>query len=406
MTPSTPQPARAYLTAKEAAAELGIGLPTLYAYVSRGLIRSEARAGHRSRLYRAEDVNALARRKGPADSAERAGDRILHWGLPVLDSAITLISDTALHYRGRDVARLAAGSSLEAVATLIWQCGDRDPFAAVPPMAPPEVADLRASLADLRPIDRCQALLPVLAAGDREAFNRTPDGVARTGVRILRWMAALTVGTAPGSKAIHDVLARGWAVPPAGVSLLRAALVLCADHELNVSTFTVRCVASAGATPYGGVQAGLAALAGPRHGGMTERAEALLDRLCGADDPERTVTDLLRFGEEPAGFGHPLYPRGDPRGRCLLAMMRQALPDDAVLDGALAAADAVAVQSGRPPTLDFALALLARLFALPAGAALALFAIGRTVGWIGHMLEQYEGDRLIRPRARYTGVHP
>ena len=400
------QPTQAYLTAKEAAAELGIELPTLYAYVSRGLIRSEARSGHRSRLYRVEDVHALARKKAPAESGERASNRALHWGLPVLDSAITLITDDALYYRGRDASRLAADTSLETVAALIWQTGEGDPFAAAAPAIPDGFQHSRESVSGLRPIDRCLALLPILAAADRQAFNKTPDGIAHTGARIMRWMTALISDTPPGDRPTHQTLADAWSLPESGSALLRAAMVLCADHELNVSTFTVRCVASTGATPYGSVMAGLAALAGPRHGGMTERAEALLDTLLSSADPQHTVADLLRRGEDPAGFGHPLYPNGDPRARCLLELMRQAFQGDPVIQSASAIADMIAEQSGRPPTSDFALALMSRRLGLPAGAALALFAIGRTVGWIGHVLEQYASRRLIRPRARYTGVHP
>ena len=402
MTGFSDRPTQAYLTAKEAAAQLGIGLPTLYAYVSRGLIRSEARSGHRSRLYRTEDVQALVRKKAPQDS----GDPALHWGGPVLDSAITLIADDALYYRGRDTARLAADSTVEAVASLIWDCGDGDPFSEPAPMMPEEFRPSLAAAAQLRPIDRCQALLPIIAAADREIFNRTPDGTARTGARIMRWMAALMAGTAPSEQPLHEMLAHAWSVPEPDADLLRAAMVLCADHELNASTFTVRCVASTGATPYAAVLAGLAALGGPRHGGLTERAEALLETLLTSEDPLGRADDLLRRGDEPCGFGHPLYRDGDPRARVLMAQMAAARPDDPVLQAGLSLASAVAERSGQAPTCDFALALLARCLTLPPGAALSLFALGRTAGWTGHALEQYAGNRLIRPRARYTGVHP
>lgn len=399
-------PAQAYLTAKQAAAALNIELPTLYAYVSRGLIRSEARSGHRSRLYRAEDIQALAQKKGPADSADRTSDRALHWGLPVLDSAITLIADDALYYRGQDVARLAADATLESVAALIWQCGDWDPFTEPAPDLLGGIGAGRAVARGLRPIERCQALLPVLAAEDRRAYVKTPDGIARTGARILRLMTAVITGTSPDRRPAHQTLAEAWSVTGQASSLLRAALVLCADHELNVSTFTVRCVASAGASPYAAVVAGLAAVAGPRHGGMTERAEALLQTMSLSSDPEGSVAELVRRGEEPAGFGHPLYPRGDPRATCLLELIGKVFPDDPMLRSALMISDMIAEQSGQAPSCDFALAVLARRLNLPPGSALSLFAVGRCVGWIGHILEQVAGNRLIRPRARYTGVHP
>lgn len=393
-----------YMTAGEAAAELGVSLPTLYAYVSRGLIRSEARAGSRSRLYRAEDVRALLRRREPAE--DPAGPaRSLTFGAPVLESAITLISGDRLYYRGRDAVRLAGDARLETVATLIWNV-DADPFSAPAPAVPGGLGGAAGAAAGLQPLERCMMLLPVVAAADAAAYNISAGGVAATGARLLRWLAALAAGGRPSAMPVHQYLADAWQVAEVGAGLIRAALVLCADHELNASTFTVRCVAATGATPYAAVLAGLAALSGPRHGGMTERASALLPDLIDGPDPRSAISARLRRGEDLPGFGHPLYPGGDPRGRALLRMLDDAFPGSDDLARARQAAAAAVELAGKPPTIDFALALLARRLNLPAGAALALFAIGRAVGWLGHAAEQYASGQFIRPRARYTGVHP
>lgn len=119
--------------------------------------------------------------------------------------------------------------------------------------------------------------------------------------------------------------------------------------------------------------------------------------------------DLLgerKASARQAPDGAPQYIGPADRGRCPIGLMSRSFPDDATLRSALAIADALTEQSGRPPTYDFALALLTRHLKLPPSAALSLFALGRAMGWIGHALEQYAGHRLIRPRARYTGVHP
>ena len=108
-----------YLTAREAAAELNVSRATLYAYVSRGLVRSEPVEGSRSRLYRADDVRAIRSRKTADSGPETINGASLTHGMPVLDSAITLIADGALYYRGRDVRELARSSSLESVAGLL-----------------------------------------------------------------------------------------------------------------------------------------------------------------------------------------------------------------------------------------------------------------------------------------------
>ncbi len=127
-----------YLTAREAAGELGVSLATLYAYVSRGMIRSEA-AGGRGRRYRAEDVRRLKERKERRRDPDRAIEGALHWGTPVLESAITLVADGGLYYRGRDVVDLASRSRIEEVAALIW-AGDpaaaRDLFSTTPELPP------------------------------------------------------------------------------------------------------------------------------------------------------------------------------------------------------------------------------------------------------------------------------
>jgi citrate synthase len=191
---------------------------------------------------------------------------------------------------------------------------------------------------------------------------------------------------------------------PEAAALINSALILCADHELNVSAFTARCVASAGTTPYGAVIAGLAALQGNKHGGHTERVEALFREVGEGNRVRMTIASRLRRGERIPGFGHPLYPDGDPRAKMLLARTTAVFPHKTTL--AQAIVSEVQQTIGQNPTIDFALVTLARALNLPAGAPIALFALGRTVGWIGHAIEQYNLDQLIRPRARYTGTMP
>jgi citrate synthase len=387
----------AYLTASEAAERLGIRPQTLYAYVSRGLIRSEAGAG-RARRYHAEDVAALRQKRQPGEAAEAA----LSFGMPVLNSAITLIFDGKLYYRGQDATVLARRASIRDTAALLWQEEAAALFAPdnLPVTEPAWTAASRA-VAGLKPIERALALLPAAAAADPRALDLAPAAVARTGARILRLLAAIVAGTAPSPRPIDAVLAEGWRVGAAARPLLRAALILCADHELNVSAFAARCVASAQASPYNAVIAGIAALQGGRHGGASERADAFLAEALAAPDPTVLATTYLRRGDRLPSFGHPLYPEADPRAKLLLELMaEQGAP--LVGDGMRVAA-AVTALTGRAPNIDFALALLRRALALPDGAALAVFLVGRSMGWLAQAQEQYAEGRLIRPRARYVG---
>ncbi|MEM8590018.1 MAG: citrate synthase family protein [Pseudomonadota bacterium] len=389
----------AFLTAEEAAAELNVSRATLYAYVSRGLIRSEPRAHSRKRLYRAEDVRRLI----DGRVREPGGDRASRASLPVLESAITDIGPQGFRYRGREVAGLAQAASLETVAGLVWSASE-DPFAGPPPIWSAPVVDLCASLATADPLVRAQALLPVIGAEDRTALNRSPAGLADTGAQLLRSLTAVIIGSTPKQDAVHAQLAAVW--PTADAALLRAALVVSADHELNASTFAARVVTSTGASLYAGVTAGLAALGGPRHGGMTDRVAALLPALLDAPDAEQAIAERLGRGDPLPGFGHPIYPEGDPRAPILIDLMRPHFTGQPRFDQALDIARAATELAASPPTIDFALTLMAIMLDLPPRAPLCLFAIGRAVGWIGHAMEQIADGGLIRPRARYVGLHP
>ena len=394
-----------YMTAREAAGELGVSLPTLYAYVSRGMVRSEAvEGGRRSRRYRAEDVRALLGRKERRRDPERVAEGALRWGAPVLESGITLIDGGRLFYRGRDVEELAAGSSIEEAAALIW-AGDPgragEIFAASSEELPRRVRETLATLEGLLPVEVFQASLPVAASADPAGYDLRPAAVARTGARILGLMSGAAGGE--GAWRTAETLRRGWfPEEPDGAALIDAALVFCADHELPVSTFAARCVASARATPYAAVQAGLAALGGTKHGGQVELAEAFLREVDLAGDAGSVVAGRLRRGEGVPGFGHRLYPQGDPRGAGLLRMTAGFYPGSPAVVLAEAVCEAVLDLTGERPTVDLALATVGRTLHLPPGGAVALFAVGRTVGWIGHAIEQYASDDLVRPRARYV----
>ena len=151
---------------------------------------------------------------------------------------------------------------------------------------------------------------------------------------------------------------------------------MLADHELNASTFVARCVASTGATPYAVVAAALAALSGRRHGGASARAEALFRDIARNGDPLAVMAARLARDEDLPGFGHFLYPEGDPRATAILSAVTTALPAaGAPIEAAIAAGVRL---TGRFPNVDFALAAVATALELPPNAALGLFVIGRT----------------------------
>lgn len=390
-----------WLDAKAATKLLEVSRATLYAYVSRGFVRSEAVAGKpRERRYAREDVERLRLRAEERRNPEKAAAHALRWGVPILESSITLIADGKLYYRGHDVVELARTRSLEEVAALVWTGAfEADIFD-----TPLHVVSGGASAPDLPFINRAQSVLPLVAARDALAFDLRPRNVAQTGWRIVNLLTSIAVESQELADTVEETLARAWAPQTKDAArLIRAALIVCADHELNVSAFTARCVASAGSNPYAVVLAGLAALEGTKHGGATARVDALWRELRRAKDVKATLAERLRRGESVDGFGHPLYPDGDPRATLLLEMLPARSKE---LLFARTLAGHVEKVLGDAPTVDFALVAVERVLRLPRGAALTLFAIGRTIGWIAHAIEQYAQDAMIRPRAKYVGAPP
>jgi citrate synthase len=384
------------LTARQTADRLGIKLDTLYAYVSRGRLRSVMVPGSRERRYRSEEVDALLDGRSGARPLLGADPETL---MPVIGSSICLIENGRFHYRGEDAVGLSDRATLEDVARLLWL---DDAVAGAADGTGPHRSGDASSVSGL--IERCQIRLIALGDEDLSALDLTRARVARTGWRILRELTACVAPTLPSPEPIHRRLAAAWRLGEPGADLIRRCLVLIADHELNASTFVARCVASTGATPYSVVVAALSALSGDRHGGETARAEGLLRELLDGDDPMAVMTGRLARGERLPGFGQPLYPDGDPRATAILAVLVHAAPELHALT--TTAAEIGLRLIGRHPNVDFGLAAAAIGLGLPRSAALGLFVIGRTVGWIAHAIEQYESGILIRPRARYLGPRP
>ena len=378
-----------WLSAEEALTRLRVRPQTLYAYVSRGRLRAESDPvePRRSR-YRASDVAALAEKKARGRKAADVAVAAIAWGEPVLASAITTVRDGRLYYRGQDAVRLSRSATLEEVARLLrGGLGLPPDEGQTAPGGP--TAQSRAFAAFAR-----------RAETDRPAQGRNADDLASEAARLLDLMAAAIAGPEghvqreEEAGAIHERLGRAWRAPRDQWDAIRRALVLLADHELNASTFAARVTASTGASLAAAVLSGLCALSGPRHGGMAARVEAFADEAA-----RRGWRKAVAAGEPPPGFGHALYPDGDPRATALLEAI-EVEPDLAALRRQVEAA------TGQRANVDFALVALRRSLGLPAEAPFALFALARTAGWLAHAIEQITTGALIRPRARYVGPPP
>jgi len=414
------------LSTAEAAARLGVKPATLYAYVSRGLLGRERSPDGRTSSFDPVEVDRLARpdraRRGRRPSAEL-----------VVPSALTAIDHGLPWYRGLAVPELAATRGFEEVAEWLWTGRFPDPAPTWRADRPALDAGRRAQAALPRtalPLERIRVIAAALAAGDELRLELHPAAVTAAGrslvaglVDCLPRLAPRPPGSAPGRgrrdreaprpgpplPGPASIAARLWAGlspldPESGlVGAVDAALVLLADHELAASTVAARVAASVRADPYAVASAGLAVVSGTLHGGASLGIEALLDEIDRPDQAASAVGARLRRGERLRGFGHRLYPDGDPRAVALLARLRDAAggsPRMQVVESLLEAA----AHRGLPAAnVDLALAALAHVTAMTRGAAEAIFATARTAGWIAHALEEYDRDTPIRPRAVYTG---
>ena len=400
-----------FLTAAQAAERLGVKPATLYAYVSRGVLRRDRAADGRSSLFDSHEVERLARRGRPRRPVGVADITV--------ESAITEIAGDRLRYRGLDVIRLAASRTFEDVAELLWTGelpATRPGRRAAQPPGPAPWRATPAALAAGRgaqtalpagtlPLERLQVIVPAMAATDPLRLQLDPAAVIAAGRSIIAGLVdclppAGQPSAAPDSDdpiSDYPIADRLWSrlcdrrASPALRRALSAALVLLADHELAASTLAARAAASVRADPYAVVETGMGAVSGALHGGASLGAEALLAAASGPADVLRVVGELLRRGEKVPGFGHFVYRAGDPRAVLLLDLVRRAAPKSRALAVAEAVLAEVRHKSLPEPNIDFAIATLVQVAGMLRGSGETVFAVARTAGWIAHALEAYAG---------------
>jgi citrate synthase len=408
---------REWLTAAQAVSLLGVKRETLYAYASRGLVRSAASStlDSRGRVYHRVDLERLRARSQARAGHGPVAASALRWGEPVLETRIGTIGQGGPIYRGRLAVALAReGAAFEDVCALLWGA----PFR--PEAEPEDARRLGVSVAHLRallrphaePIDAMLVTAGVLAAAEQHAEPSLEVARARAALLLRRLVAAcgllggadaVTSSLEAASTARAVLVALGGRTTAARVAAMTEGLVLTADHELNPSTFAARVAASAGASLAACIMAALAALSGPLHGGATARVEAFVNEVGRPERAAAAVGERLARGDSVPGFGHTLYPEGDPRGARLLEVALRLGARSRRVRILLAVADAMELVARERPTVDVGLVALAAALNLPRGAALAIFACGRLAGWVAHALEQRAAGFILRPRASYVG---
>jgi len=400
------------LTAAETAARLGVKVATIYAYVSRGALTSHRSPDGRTSLFRRDDVEALARRGRPRRSTRPPSLDL------VIETRLTSIDDHRVLYRGHDAAALARSATFEQVAELLWTGTwpvERPSWTAGP--AP----GLDASGLDVPGlVDRLRVAVVLAGAADPLRGDLRPEACVATARSLLATLveslpvlgngrvSRLTL-PAGGAPLPATLAGRLWSrlasgrPPPGMLGVLNAALVLMADHELASSTFAARIAASTRADPYAVVGAGLGPLAGPLHGGAGRATRRVIERAAGPNGAGPALAEAMADHGMFPGFGHHLYPDGDPRARVLLDLLRSTAGDTRamrVVDAVLATA-----RSRAPiqPNVDFALAALGFVVSMPPAGEEVVITVARTAGWLAHAMEEYgEAPLRFRPRAVYT----
>jgi citrate synthase len=288
------------LSSAEAARYLGVSRQTLYAYVSRGWVRSDAGDSSRSRRYNRLDLERLRQRKEVRSAPARKLTTALSWGVPLLETELTLIDEGQLYYRGRNAIELARSQQFFRVVQWFW---NQDQSFQLPADGTGSMNPRPRSL-PLREFQRC-----LLELSDRDVggYDLSVPNVLSTGWRILELFLQCLVGRS--SVRLEDAaqqLQQAWAPKnPDLPGILNAALILCMDHELNASSFTARVVASAESSLYEVVLAGLCALRGHRRGGMSLLCYQLLTELEATNMLRTTLVEWHREKGFVPGFGHP-----------------------------------------------------------------------------------------------------
>ena len=416
--------AREWITTAEASKLLGVKRETLYAYASRGLLRSASAAGSsaagsraagsRARVYSREDVDRLRARSQARSGHGAVAASALRWGEPVLETRIGSIGSGGPVYRGRSAVALAReGASFEDVCALLWEGPFRPEVELDARRFGAPVNHLRALLRPgAEPFDGMLVTAAALAAA--EQGTEPSIAIARSRAAALQRRLVAACGLWAGADAVTasleaETTARALLVALGGrttgpsTAAMTEALILAADHELNASSFAARIAASAGASLPACVMAALAAASGPLHGAATARVEALVAEVGRPERGAAVVGERLARGDSVPGFGHQIYPDGDPRGARLLEVAQRIGGKSRGLRIIVSVVNAMDLVARERPTIDIGLVALSSALGLPRGAPLAIFASGRVAGWIAHALEQRAAGFVLRPRARYVG---
>lgn len=350
-------------------------------------------------------------------------------GIVATSSSISSIIDGILTYRGINIDDLAEHASYEEVVYLLWygKLPNAQELESLKKQLsenagiPEEILDLiRAMPKGTNSMAALRSAVSALALYDEDANDMSMEANVLKAVRlqakiptIIAAFARIREGKDPVAPLADASISRNFLYMLTGkepdkvaIEALDKALVLHADHELNASTFAARVTVATLSDMYSGVTSAIGALKGPLHGGANEAVMAMLEEIGEPDNVKPYITEKLNNREKIMGFGHRVYKNGDPRAKHLQAMsqeMGKITGNMKWYNMSIQIEELVTGLKGLKPNVDFYSASVYTSLEIPRDLFTPIFAMSRISGWTAHIIEQYENNRLIRPRAEYVG---
>ncbi len=350
-------------------------------------------------------------------------------GIVATQSAISSILDGVLTYRGMNIDELAEQATFEEVLYLLWNdhLPNKDQLAklklklAYHGELPYGIISLLQSFPKgAHPMTMLRTALSALEMYEPDADDMSQEANRLKALKIQAKISSIVAGiqrVREGKEIIPPNPEYGFAQnflymvsgkSPDEISIksLDTALVLHADHELNASTFASRVTVATLANIYSGIVSAVGTLSGPLHGGANEAVMNMLEDIGGMDQVESYIRQALTSKRKIMGFGHRVYRTGDPRAKILKKMSQNLTTltgQSTWYNMSVRIEEILLKEKGLLPNVDFYSASMYHSLGISRELYTPIFAVSRTAGWTAHILEQYENNRLIRPRAEYVG---